>query len=169
MDNRQQKNQTPTARIANVGQDSMADSAQRPSKLVGIVLGSIGLMTGLAAHVLATGMLGGGHGWLSAVRISWIAIVAGPLAALTWVTRYRIHGMVIGGALSAVMLGAHVVLLVMTEEEGFHNFFHVWSVAWPYMLWWCLAWGYWQILLVSALCAAITHQWRERKSKDHRS
>ncbi len=85
----------------------------------------------------------GGHGWVSPLKVAWLALIGAPLATLAWV-----RGKTVLAAIAlAIGLGADLYLMWATVHEGVH---YLNKVLWPAMLWLGL-WSSWQIFAVIAL------------------
>lgn len=104
--------------------------------LVGVVWGVLVLLA-----VFFPGA--GGHGWVSPLKVAWLALIGVPLATLAWVRERRLFAAI---ALT-IGLAADLFLVWATVREGVHYFNKVFG---PSVLW-IGVWSSWQILAVIAL------------------
>jgi hypothetical protein len=132
-----------------------ASTVRQDSVVVAWALVAIGLLSGVWATLVSLGMGGDGSGWLSPVKVCWVAMVAGPAAGIAWGLRRRASGFVLLALLLLIMLSADVTLIHLTLNEGLDGARHVWRVAPGATLLWLIAWCEWQLVVSVALLGRI--------------
>src|ERR1700730_9563624 len=108
----------------------------------------IGLVSGVWAAFESLGMGGDGSGWLSPVKVCWIAVFASPAAAIAWSLRHRRIGVLMMLCLLFVLLTADWVLAYLTVKEGVGYALKLFRLDPIGMLAWTIAWYGWQVVVI---------------------
>jgi hypothetical protein len=125
--------------------------ATRPNFALVLGLPFLGFVTGFWAAFVSMGMGGDGSGWLSPVKVCWVAILAGPLSGIAWSLRRKPLGVGLMLSLLAVSLVSNFVLLHLTLKEGVGYAFKLFRLDPLFMLSWTAAWCGWQALVYASL------------------
>jgi hypothetical protein len=114
---------------------------------------------GAFSPVVAFDLAGAGHGWLSALAVSWIALFASPLASVALIYPERRWARVLSVLLLVVLTSADGVLAWLTYQESYY-FWKVWSLAPGVVCVFLVAWLAPQMALTLSLMLRKTQYWR---------
>lgn len=115
-----------------------------------IILAIVGLLIAAFARMVAVGMVGGGHGWVTPMFFSLALFLAYPVALLRLTAtgpRWVVVDLVIVGLAGL----ADVALLLATIQEGMEYFWRVLGSFALIPILWLAIWFAWQAMALYCL------------------
>jgi hypothetical protein len=129
---------------------------------------ALGLFAAILANVVAIGLAGGGHGWITPFWVSWPLLILYPVT-VNRTSRQSWSGnsaIIIDCSLLLIGMVLDYLLVSMTYSEGI-QYFHLvmqregtWFVAF-----WGVVWVFWQGLALISLRISLTERSRRMASE----
>lgn len=116
----------------------------------------VGIPLAIFTMMLALGLAGGGHGWITPFWVSIVGLIGFPVGIYSLVTKEGVEPGFTGVALTVAAL-CDLAVLFLTFNEGTEYF----GRTFPYNLLWVAFWASWQF----ALLVGVTRSRREAETE----